>query len=147
MNIYLWIALAVIIAMIVRIGRIESRLVVMDQRLKIFETRSYKKYENSRTYNQQGEIVATSWTDVLSDGYWVTIKTDAESNIFAEHSRTDEKSQGGNSGRWVAEEKYNREEVYGKSYKVRNWSGLGIRRSKRRTKGGFIDISKERKNI
>jgi len=43
----------------------------------------------SRTYDQDGNLVATSYCYEIEEGHWVKIKTNKEFDAFSEHIRTD----------------------------------------------------------
>ena len=70
----------------------------------------------SRTYNQYGDVVNTRWIEVIEDGYWVTIITDKEMNLYAEHTRTTENAEKHKDDRDQQETDYNKSVVWGEIF-------------------------------
>jgi hypothetical protein len=108
---------------------------------KIETTAVSRNYRFSRTYNQFGEIVGTRWTEVVEDGYWVTIVTDKDMNLYAEHTRSDENAEKHRDDRDKQESDYNKSVVWGeifpkarkiKHLRERNQSLSGRLRAKKR---------------
>ena len=118
-----------------------SNVVLILQTNKIEKTAVSRNYRFSRTYNQFGEVVGTRWTEVVEDGYWVTIVTDKDMNLYAEHTRSDENAEKHRDDRDKQESDYNKSVVWGeifpkarkiKHLKERNQSLSGRLRAKKR---------------
>jgi hypothetical protein len=90
-----------------------SNVFLMLQTNKIETTAVSRNYRFSRTYNQFGEVVRTRWTEVVEDGYWVTIVTDKDMNLYAEHTRSDENAEKHKDDRDKQESDYNKSVVWG----------------------------------
>lgn len=118
-----------------------SNVVLILETTKIAPTNASRNYRFSRTYNQFGEIVGTRWTEVVEDGYWVTVVTDKDMNLYAEHTRSDENAEKHRDDRDKQESDYNKSVVWGeilpkarkiKHLKERNQSLSGRLRAKKR---------------
>ena len=83
---------------------------------KIETTAVSRNYRFSRTYNQFGEVVGTRWTEVVEDGYWVTVVTDKDMNLYAEHARSDENAEKHRDDRNKQESDYNKSVVWGEIF-------------------------------
>jgi hypothetical protein len=90
-----------------------SNVVLILQTNKIETTALSRNYRFSRTYNQFGEVVGTRWTEVVEDGYWVTVVTDQDMNLYAEHTRSDENAEKHRVDRDKQESDYNKSVVWG----------------------------------
>ncbi len=90
-----------------------SNVFLILQTNKIVPTTASRNYRFSRTYNQFGEIVGTRWTEVVEDGYWVTVVTDKDMNLYAEHTRSDENAEIHRDDRDKQESDYNKSVVWG----------------------------------
>lgn len=86
----------------------------------------HMKYQSSWTYNKEGRVVRTCFTDVVSEGHFVNIHTDDLGNILAEHFHVDEeiyatKSNGESESQPLRGRKtdhsYNFDMVFGDGYK------------------------------
>lgn len=75
-----------------------------------------RNYRFSRTYNQFGEVVGTRWTEVVEEGYWVTVVTDKDMNLYAEHTRSDENAEKHRDDRDKQESHYNKSVVWGEIF-------------------------------
>ena len=93
-----------------------SNAVLILQTNKIEKTAVSRNYRFSRTYNQFGEVVGTRWTEVVEDGYWVTIVTDKDMNLYAEHTRSDENAEKHRDDRDKQESDYNKSVVWGEIF-------------------------------
>lgn len=93
-----------------------SNVFLILQTKKIETTDVSKNDRFSRTYNQYGDVVGTRWIEVIEDGYWVTIITDNEMNLYAEHTRTAANAERHRDDREKQESDYNKSVVWGEIF-------------------------------
>ena len=70
----------------------------------------------SRTYDSSGKVVGTKYTEQIENGYWVSIITDDEWNLKAEHIRTFANIEKHEHDRDMSEHAYNKDAVWGNKY-------------------------------
>jgi hypothetical protein len=70
----------------------------------------------SRVYDSSGKVIGTKYTEQIENGYWVSVITDAEWNLTAEHIRTFANSEKHKNNRDSLEHKYNKDIVWGAKY-------------------------------
>ncbi len=87
----------------------------------------------SRIYDSSGNVISTKYTEHIENGYWVSIVTDEEWNLKAEHIRTFANTEKHQNDRDSLEHKYNKDVVWGENYKKR-WGGLRFAEKMRKRK-------------
>ena len=78
-----------------------------------------KQYRLTRTYNEKGEELQNRFTEVVEEGYWVTVVTNIKNFqiTHAEHTRTDENiNKNGRENCQKQEHSYNYNMIWGKDY-------------------------------
>ena len=70
----------------------------------------------SRLYDSSGKVVGTKYTEQIEKGYWVSVITDDEWNLKAEHLRTFANTEKHKNDRDSLEHKYNKDVVWGEKY-------------------------------
>lgn len=62
------------------------RKIIQEEIKKYFD--NYLEGLSSRTYNEDGRMISTSYFYKAEDGHWVNIKTNEKFDAFSEHIRT-----------------------------------------------------------
>ena len=93
-------------------------MVLFDKNKKRIDTNSniLSDGQVARLYNSNGNVVGTRYTEQIENGYWVSVLTDDEWNLRAEHIRTFANIEKNKSDRDSSEHKYNKEVVWGEKY-------------------------------